>query len=191
MKTQPDNAIIEIVNKGDKQAYRYLVERYQQKVFQTCMGFVHNEDDAADLTQDVFIRAYEKLSSFRGNAQFSTWLYRMTINMSLNFLRKRKVAGWFQRMDDDSINVNYSSYEYTDDNVLRLEQKKLLKHALSKLSRSQYKAFVLSHYQDLSNQQVADVMKLKVKAVESLLFRARRRMRDLLKQLVKGESHEM
>ena len=182
---QTDNAIIAHIRAGDKEAYRQLMERYQQKVFQTCMGFVHNEDDAADLSQDIFIRAYEKLSSFKGEAQFSTWLYRMTTNMAINFIRKRKISSWFQRIDEEKSNMEVRSGEFADSNLLRTEQKKMLKQALEKLSKSQQKAFVLSHYQDLSNQEVADVMECSLKAAESLLFRARARMRAILKLKIK------
>ncbi|MCA1745706.1 MAG: RNA polymerase sigma factor [Bacteroidales bacterium] len=188
---QEDNAIIALIRAGDKEAYRQLVERYQQKVFQTCMGFVHNEADAADLSQDIFIRAYEKLSSFKGEAQFSTWLYRMSSNMAINFIRKRKLRSWFQRLDEGHNNIDLSSGEYADTHMLRSEQKKLLKQALGKLNSAQQKAFVLSHYQDLSNQELADVMGLSLKATESLLFRARARMQANLKQIIKTENHGM
>jgi RNA polymerase sigma-70 factor (ECF subfamily) len=188
---QEDNAIIAEIRAGDKEVYRQLVERYQQRVFQTCMGFVHNEDDAADLSQDIFIRAYEKLSSFKGEALFSTWLYRMTSNMAINFIRKRKLRSYFQRMDDDRTSVEIKSGESADAHVLRTEQKKLLKKALEKLTTSQHKAFVLSYYQDLSNQELADVMGLSLKAAESLLYRSRLRMQTTLKQLVKFENHGM
>ncbi len=185
MKMQEDNAIIALIRAGDKEAYRQLVERYQQKVFQTCMGFVHDEEDAADLSQDVFIRAYEKLSSFKGEAQFSTWLYRMTTNVAINFVRKRKFRSLFQRMDVGTSGAQIKSGEGADAHVLRTEQKKLLKQAIARLTSSQQKAFVLSHYQELSNQELADVMGLSLKAAESLLFRARARMQTTLKKMVK------
>ncbi len=191
MKIQEDNAIITLIKAGDKEAYRQLVERYQQKVFQTCMGFVHDEEDAADLSQDIFIRAYEKLSSYKGEAQFSTWLYRITANMAINFVRKRKFRSLFQRMDDATTGVQIRSGECADAHVLRTEQKKLLKQAIARLAPSQQKAFVLSHYQDLSNQELADVTGLSLKAAESLLFRARTRMQATLKQMIKSESHEL
>jgi RNA polymerase sigma-70 factor, ECF subfamily len=188
---QDDNAIIALIRAGDKEAYRQLVERYQQKVFQTCMGFVHNEEDAADLSQDIFIKAYEKLHLFKGASQFSTWLYRMTTNMAINHIRKRKFRSWFQRIDDEKNKVDIKGGEGADAHLLRTEQKKLLRRALERLTTSQHKAFVLSHYQDLSNQEMADVMGLSLKAAESLLFRARARMQVTLKQMLKSERHEM
>jgi RNA polymerase sigma-70 factor (ECF subfamily) len=188
---QNDNAVIALIRAGDKEAYQQLVERYQQKVFQTCMGFVHDEDDAADLTQDIFIRAYEKLSSFQGTAQFSTWLYRMTTNMAINFIRKRKFRSLFQRLDVEKNKMEVSKGDLADAHLLRTEQKKLLKQAISRLVPSQQKVFVLSHYQDLSNQELAEVMGLSLKAVESLLFRARARVQANLKQIIKTENHGM
>src|SRR5690554_7603014 len=100
---QHDQDIIANIRRGDKQAYRLLVERYQQKVFQTCMGFVHHEEDAADLTQEVFIKVYEKLDAFRGEAAFSTWLYRMAVNHSLNAVRKNKLKAYFRGNDGSDV----------------------------------------------------------------------------------------
>jgi RNA polymerase sigma-70 factor, ECF subfamily len=74
-----DAEIIKLILQGDKGKFAILVGQYQQLVFRTCMGFLHNKDDAEDLTQDVFIQAYQSLSRFRGNAAFSTWLYRIVI----------------------------------------------------------------------------------------------------------------
>src|SRR5690554_8132087 len=88
---QHDQDIIANICRGDKQAYRLLVERYQQKVFETCMGVVHHEEDAADLTQEVFIKADEKLNAFRGKSAFSTWLYGMPVTHSPNTVRKNKL----------------------------------------------------------------------------------------------------
>jgi len=79
--------------------FRVLVERYQQMVFRTCMGFLHNKDDADDLTQEIFIQAYQALPVFKGEASFSTWIYRIAINASLNKLRKSSKNFLLQRFE--------------------------------------------------------------------------------------------
>ncbi|HOW41538.1 MAG TPA: sigma-70 family RNA polymerase sigma factor, partial [Bacteroidales bacterium] len=90
-----DNEIIDLVLAGERDKYRLLVERHQQMVFRTCMGYLHNRDDADDLTQEVFIQAYQSLSRFRKDSAFSTWLYRIAINASLN--RTRRQANFLKR----------------------------------------------------------------------------------------------
>jgi len=83
-----DIEIIELILQGDREKFRILVDQYQQMVFRTCMGFLHHKEDAEDLTQEVFIRAYQSLSRFKGDSAFSTWLYRIAVNASLNKVRK-------------------------------------------------------------------------------------------------------
>lgn len=175
-----DESLIERIELGDDSAFELLVKRYQQKVFQTCIGFVHNEEDAADLTQEVFIRVYKRLHTFKGNSTFSTWIYRISMNMSLNFLRKRKVKHLFTRIDQNEGKQEIISEERTDQNILRRDEKKKIQRILQKLTVAQRKAFVLSHYQELSNQELADVMEISIKAAESLLYRARTRLREIL-----------
>jgi len=83
-----DKEIINLILQGDREKFRILVEKYQQLVFRTCLGFLHNKDDADDLTQDIFIQAYQSLKGFKGEASFSTWIYRIAVNASLNKVRK-------------------------------------------------------------------------------------------------------
>jgi RNA polymerase sigma-70 factor, ECF subfamily len=182
MKQYPDDqTIIEQIMNGDKQAYTMLVKRYQQKVFQLTMGFLHNSDDAADLAQEVFIKVYQKLSSFKGEAQFSTWLYRIAVNMSINFQRKRKFQSFFRRIENEKESLQIAGENDADQQMMKDEQKKILKTVLDQLPANQRKAIVLSHYDDLSNNELAEVMQLSVKAAESLLFRARAQMQKILK----------
>lgn len=183
--TTTDESLIERIELGDDSAFELLVKRYQQKVFQTCIGFVHNEEDAADLTQEIFIRVYKRLHTFKGNSTFSTWLYRISMNMSLNFLRKQKVKHLFTRLDQGEVEQEIVSEEQTDQNILRRDEKKKIARILQKLTAAQRKAFVLSHYQELSNQELAEVLRISVKAAESLLHRARTRLREVLKEEVR------
>ena len=91
-----DVEIIRLIILGEKEKFRLLMEKYQPLVFRTCLGFVHNKDDADDLTQEVFIQAYQSLSSFKGEAAFSTWLYRIAVNASLNRIRQSRIKSILQ-----------------------------------------------------------------------------------------------
>jgi RNA polymerase sigma-70 factor, ECF subfamily len=181
-----DQTIIDRITKGDKDAYAHLVKRYQQKVYQTCMGFLHDEDDAADLTQEIFIKVYEKLPSFKGKATFSTWLYRISMNMAINVTRKQRLRSLFQRLGQNNEPLQVPGGTNADQKMLRTEQKHIIQQALSKLTSSQRKAFVLSHYRDLNNNELAEVMEISLKAAESLLFRARTKLQEEFKKAIKN-----
>lgn len=94
-----DSEIIRLILQGDQDKFRVLVESYQSMVFRTCMGFLHNKDDADDLTQDVFIQVYQSLQGFKDEAAFSTWIYRIAINASLNMVRKSTRNPILHRLD--------------------------------------------------------------------------------------------
>jgi RNA polymerase sigma-70 factor (ECF subfamily) len=168
-----DKTIIDRINSGDKEAYVHLLKRYEQKVFQTCMGFLHDNDEAADLTQEIFIKIYEKLHSFKGKSSFSTWLYRVTMNMAINYKRKMAWRSIFQPQQQSTELFDETGSYNADSHLKKTEQKKLIKRVLDKLTKQQRKAFVLSHYRELSNNELADVLDISLKAAESLLFRAR------------------
>jgi len=84
------NELIELVLAGNQEAFRSITELYNAKIFRTCLGFVHNKEDAEELTQDVFVNVYQNLHRFKGNSSFSTWIYRIAVNSSLNHLRQQK-----------------------------------------------------------------------------------------------------
>ena len=93
-----DNELIHEILSGKTYLFKDIVEKYRQMVFRTCMGFTHNEEDAGDLTQEVFINAYQNLKKFKGQSAFSTWLYKIAINASLNFTRKIKKKMFFNEL---------------------------------------------------------------------------------------------
>ena len=92
--------LIQSILSGNQQDFKLLIKKYEANVFRTAIGFLHNKQDAEDITQDVFIKVYQSLSSFNGKAAFSTWLYRITVNSSLNFLRKKKRRGFWVALSE-------------------------------------------------------------------------------------------
>ena len=178
-----DKTLIKSIQNGNKNDFAHLVSKYKQKVFQTCMGFVHNTDDAADLTQDVFIKVFEKLNSFKGTSAFSTWLYRITLNMAINYTRKKRITSMFNFDQKTDELYKKQSSNKTDDRIIQHENKMHVKKMLDKLPLTQRKAFVLSHYREMSNNELADVLNISAKAAESLLFRARKNLQKELKKI--------
>ncbi len=182
-----DNEVIKLILQGDKEKFRKLVEQYQQMVFRTCMGFLHNKDDADDLTQDVFIQAYQSLHRFKGDSAFSTWLYRIAVNASLNKIRKSPLKLILQRFDNSTGFKNETekylsvSTEEDPENILiRQEHIEWVRRALDTLPENQRTAIVLSKYDDLSQKEIAEIMNTTEGAVEALMQRAKKNLREKL-----------
>lgn len=179
MEAKNENELISDVLQGNTNAFEPLVTRYQDLVFNTCLGFVHDADEANDLTQDVFIRAYEKLAQFNHQSGFSTWLYRIAINASLNAVRSKKkqvfqrLGNWFDSNNEAIFNLP-SDLNITPENLLLTdEQSALVQKELDKLSEKQRVAFVLSRCENLPQKEIATIMKISEGAVESLIQRAK------------------
>ncbi len=181
-----DPEIIALILKGDKDKFRLLVEQYQQMVFRTCMGFLHNKDDADDLTQEVFIQAYKSLSGFKGNATFSTWIYRIAINASLNKIRGSSKKFFLQRFgpnsekDEDRKTIQIADSDDPENIIIRKERAEWVRKALDSLPENQRTAIVLSKYDDLPQKKIAEIMNTTEGAVEALLQRAKKNLRDKL-----------
>ncbi len=182
-----ESELINGLRSGDQIAFRFLIESYQEKVIRTCKGFVHSDDDAEDIAQEIFIEVYQSINRFRGDSELSTWIYRISVNKSLNFLRsasRRKILSFFEIADNDKTslaNILTASSGYNpDDGLSRSEQSAAVKKAIDSLPSKQRTAFILSKYDDLSYQEIAAVMDSSVPSVESLIFRAKQNLQKKL-----------
>jgi RNA polymerase sigma-70 factor, ECF subfamily len=187
-----DKEIIAQIVQGDRNLYRKLVEKYQPMVFRTCMGFLHNKDDSDDLTQDIFIQAFQTLPGFKGDATFPTWIYRIAVNASLNKTRKSSKNLFLQRFETVFGNSKNQEYAFpipdgeNPENILiHNEHRELVQKALNSLPENQRTAIVLSKYDDLSQKQIAEIMKTTEGAVEALIQRAKANLREKLSALQK------
>jgi RNA polymerase sigma-70 factor, ECF subfamily len=187
-----ETELIESIVRGNKEAFRQIVEQYQDMVFRTANGFVHNSDDANDIAQEVFISVYQSLKNFKGESTLSTWIYRITINASLLFLKRSLKRNMFQQIDEllHSGKSKDSSFLPKDDshpeNILEDKQRaEILHKAVNSLPENQRIAFTLNKYDDLSYKEISDIMKLSIPAVESLLHRAREGLQKKLKNFYK------
>jgi len=181
-----DSEFIQAVRSGDSNAFKPLVERYQQLVFRTAMGFLHQQEEAEDLTQDIFIRAWQSIDNYSGDAAFSTWLYKITVNQCLNHLRRKKRQEFFSFAEDlfDQL-INKVSEEINPDaQVEENERDQQIKAAIDSLSEKQRTAFVLSRYEELPQKEIAHIMNTSEGAVEQHLQRARKSLQKKLAFLV-------
>lgn len=179
--------IIQKLQQGNEQAFRELVEKYQQLVVNTCFGMVHSTEDAEDIAQEVFIEVFRSVQKFRADSKLSTWLYRIAVNRSLNFIRDNKKNKWFQSFDDvvkskvalqDKLtNTRTDHPEYQLENN---ERSIMLHEAIDSLPQNQKVAFTLSKYEELSYQEISAVMDVTVSSVESLIHRAKKNLQKKL-----------
>lgn len=176
--------IIEGIKNGDQKLFRLIVKEYQEFLLNICYHFVHNEDDAKDLTQDVFLEVYKSIHAFRGDAKFKTWLYRIAVNKSLNFIQRKKIRKLFVDMDslfrtgkiDTCNNHSFNADKTIHDN----ERSRYLYQAIDYLSQNQRIAFSLHHLDGMPYSQIADIMNISISSVESLIHRAKSNLQKRL-----------
>ena len=187
-----DDELIEQILQGNRDIYRELVSKYQSMLFRTCMGFLHNKEDAEDLTQEIFIQIYQSLPKFRGESSFSTWIYRIAVNAALNKIRKESKSFWGQRfesflggekqeMPEIPIPVN----ENPENILIQAEHREWIQRALNSLPENQRTAIVLSKYDDLSQKEIAQIMNITEGAVEALMQRGKANLRQRLSSFSK------
>lgn len=166
--------------------FEKIIIKYQTMVFRTAIGFVHLKEDAEDLTQEVFLNAYNSWNNFRGDSEISTWLYRIAINLSLNFIEKSKRKNFLQLTGDTFIYLfNRDNGEKNPQQQLEIsEQEKIVKAAIDSLPEKQRIAFVLSKYDDLPQKEIASIMKISEGAIEQLLQRAKANLQRKLEQTI-------
>lgn len=182
-----ETEIIHKLKQGNETAFKELVENYRRMVVNTCFGLLHNTEDAEDVAQDVFIEVFRSVENFRADSKISTWLYRIAVNRSLNFIRDNKKRRWFQSFDDvmksKKETLNQLNYQSSDDPESEMENSQraiLLHEAIDSLPENQRVAFTLNKYEDLAYREISDVMSLSVSSVESLIHRAKKNLQKKL-----------
>jgi len=186
-----DEELIEGIKCRDRVALEHLVATHQQKVIKTAYYFLGNMEDAEDLSQEVFIGIVDSIAMFRKKSSLTTWIYRITVNQSLNFLKKRQRRAVFSRIGA-LFNPTRTGYQNSyrepfinEDPVEASELRGILKHAVGQLPENQQIAFILSQYDDRPYKEIAEIMELTLSSVESLIHRAKM---NLQKRLISGFS---
>jgi RNA polymerase sigma-70 factor, ECF subfamily len=179
-----ESEIIEGIKEGNEEAFRVLVDNYHQMVVNTCFGLLHNIDDAEDVAQEVFIEVFRSAGNFRGDSKITTWLYRIAVNRSLNFIRdnkRRKLVLTLENL------ISFKKPETITDctanpelNLENIQRAQILHKAVDSLPENQRVAFTLNKYEDLSYLEISEIMNLSVSAVESLLYRSKQNLQKKL-----------
>jgi RNA polymerase sigma-70 factor (ECF subfamily) len=172
-----DRGLVSACLAGDRAAFDLIVERHQRTVYRVCYRFVGNHEDASDLAQDVFIRAYKGLPRFKGQSALGTWLYRIAVNVALN--RKSATRPRTEPLD---------ARPHTDDRavdptaeMLRSEEGERVRAAIAQLPARQRATVILRVYHELSHQEIAGVLGSSVGAVKANFFHALGNLKKLLK----------
>lgn len=181
-----DISFLTAIKNNEPEAYRKLVLNYQDMVINTCFGFVQNKEDAEDVGQEVFIEVYRSIHRFRADAKLSTWLYRIAVNKSIDFLRKKKRKSWIGSIQgmfasEDKFHAIADRFMASAQILLeREEQKNVLLNTIAQLPKNQRIAFTLHKYEDLSYKEIAAVMETSLSSVEALMHRAKKNLKKRL-----------
>jgi RNA polymerase sigma-70 factor (ECF subfamily) len=163
-----DEELVRACVDGDRQAFDVLVERHQRQVYRLCYRFVSSHEDASELAQDAFVRAYRALPKFERTAKFSTWLHRITVNVCLNRLALKRPA--HDALDQGP--ALRAPGEMADDAVLREERATRVRAAIAQLPAKQRATLILRAYHDLPHEEIAGILGSSVGAVKANFFHA-------------------
>ena len=179
-----DSVAVARAKQGDGDAYRILVDRHSRSVFRLAYRMTGNEQDSEDVVQETFLRAYRRLNRFESRSSFSTWLYRIAVNCSLDFSRKRRLQEERHVAPNPEQPDPVLSLPSTDPSADRLvmsaEVRERVTATMSTLSEKERAAFVLRHYEGMSIEEVAGAMGLKANAAKNNIFRAVQKLRRAL-----------
>jgi RNA polymerase sigma-70 factor (ECF subfamily) len=187
MKGSTEETAVDKARAGDRTAFQSLVERHSRDVFRLAYRITGNEMDAEDAVQETFLRAYQKLSSFDGRASFSTWLYRVTANTSIDVLRRRRRdVSRSTSIDDDTVYApDPVSHSPAPDRLLfGSEVQAQIRGALDELSELERTAFVMRHFENFSLEEIGRTLGLRTSATKQAVFRAVKKVRRTLEPVL-------
>ncbi len=190
MNKTEDLYYIEAVRKGNVQAFSMLVEKYRKMVYTLALKLMKRPEDAEELAQDTFIKAYQKLDTYEGKSKFSTWLYSITYNACISELRKRRID--FKSLEEQRLSDQdeMRMHDYYSENK-KEDQEKYLNLALSKLPEDDQVLVTLYYYEDQSMDEISEITGLTVSNIKVKIHRARKKMYSLLHEMLNEEIYTL
>ena len=180
-----EKQIIEHLKNGEEFIYKYVYDQYARMVYSVCFRMTSSKEEAEDAVQDVFIKVFNSIDSFRKDSKLSTWIYQITVNTCLNKLRRKKTINFLSlNFWEDEKGEKEMAVENTTpgDDLEKSEIQKIVQKAINTLPAKQKTAVILSRYEELSYKEISKIMGLNLSSVESLLFRAKE---NLAKKLIR------
>lgn len=179
---ETEEKLIAKAKRGDIYSFERLVEKYQKKIYYLALRMTRSHDSADDLAQEAFIRAFYSLKSFKEGYSFSAWVYRICMNLTLNYLKRQKFSIPESQLSSGSLAVSVEGgTDDLSDQLVKKELKEKIEQEIAKLPPDFKAVFILRTYEDLSYEQIAQALKLSRGTVMSRLFRARERLQKSLK----------
>lgn len=181
MNQVTDEEVVARVLQGEGRLFAILVDRYKQALYNYIVQSVRNPEEAADLAQETFLRAYKSLSKYRGQASVKNWMYRIAHNICYDYLRKKRVSSstfW------ETLVPNYKSQppkESPEEILIAQDRQRDIKWAIEQLSPTYKEVIILYHFQECSYEEIADILNTPKRTIETRLYRARKKLKDLLK----------
>jgi len=176
-----DEQIVDRVRNGETRLFDQLVRRYQDPVYGMAARFTGGGADAEDVAQEVFLKVFRSLAGFKGEAKFSTWLYRVTFNLCADWLRRNRKPGRKAAAIEEAGEVRDSRVDL-ERSLLESEERERVNRALASLDERYRSVIVLLYYQKLPYEEIATILGVPVKTVETRLYRARKMLREALGQ---------
>ena len=171
------------LKRNDKFVFSQFVKKYQERIVRICYAYIHNMGDAEDIAQEVFIEIFKSVNKFKGDSKLFTWIYRIAVNKSLNYLRDNQRKNKILRIENfsnQSLRIQDNSGEDYGQSQDRKNLKKIVFLAIDNLPSNQKTAFLLNKYENLSYKEIAEVMDISLSSVESLIFRAKKKLKSVL-----------
>jgi RNA polymerase sigma-70 factor (ECF subfamily) len=175
-----DIELVGLCQKGDTGAFDRLFYKYRDKIYRTAFRMINNPEDALDLTQEIFLKAYKNINKYNFKSEFSTWLYRLAINLCIDELRKRKNSN---EVLMDSIPENLIYSDTPEDIILSEEQESLIWKALNSLKEKERVVIVLREMEGLSYEEIANVLKCSLGRVKSRIHESREKLKKALEKV--------
>ncbi|WP_293872107.1 RNA polymerase sigma factor [Flavobacterium sp.] len=164
--------------------FEKLYHEYKILVFNVALNYIQNLEDAEEITQDVFVKVYHSLHNFNQKSSFKTWIYRITINQCLDFIKQKNSQKRFfifgKKSQNEKEYLNISSFEHPGIMMEKKEDAQILFEVINTLIENQKTAFLLSKLDGMSNPEIAEIMQVSISSVESLIFRAKNTLREKL-----------
>ncbi|MDY0779773.1 sigma-70 family RNA polymerase sigma factor [Tenacibaculum sp. IB213877] len=186
MTIKNDQTYIDKVLKGDTNAYAFLVEKYKVMVYSLAVKMLNNKEEAEEVSQDTFVKAYKNLAKFEGKSKFSTWLYKITYRNCLDAIKKNSVRYTITDINEITFN-QIQATETILDGIERDERSKIINDCLQKLPEEERTILWLFYYQELSLKEIIEVTELSEANVKVKLHRARKHLLTIVKKNVEPE----
>ncbi len=181
-----DEELLKKVKNGDVDAFEEIIAKYEKKVFSLIYNMLKNDNDIEDIAQEVFVKVYKNIGKFHGNSSLYTWIYRITTNLCLDYIKKQKSVIYIDekiQTDDGEVDFQLPSEEKLQDELYEeKELKQKLEKSIAKLPDKQRVMIVLRDIKGLSYEEISEILEIKLGTVKSQINRARLKLKELLEK---------